>query len=130
MTKILLIDDEPDVRHVTDECLSVNGFNVEAPAVEHPDVSRAAAAAAISGDHDLIILDLRLPYLDPFELIQTANELRESPPIMILAGFLSLELESRLRALGVRTFLTKPFTFADLNSSVRECLTTAVPIRN
>ena len=49
---------------------------------------------------------------------------------MILAGFISIELRSRLRALGVPTFTTKPFTFSGLQSSVDECLAASVAMRN
>ncbi len=128
MPKILLIDDEPDVRHVTRECLSTKGFEVDIPAVEDSAISRSTVQAATTDGYDLIILDLRLPHLDPFDLIRSVNE-SEGPPIMVLAGFLSLELESSLRAAGVHSFTTKPFTFSDLLSSVEECMASSVAVR-
>ena len=122
MPRILLIDDEPDVRHVAIECLSIKGFDIDAPAVEDADISRSTMKAAVDDQYDLIILDLRLPHLDPFELIEAVKLSKDAQPIMILAGFLSIEIESRLRSLGVQTFTIKPFTFSDLLSSVDECL--------
>lgn len=122
MPRILLIEDEPDVRHVATECLATGDFCIDAPAVEDADISRATVEAAGAGQYDLIILDLRLPHLDPFELIEAVKSSKDGPPIMVLAGFLSIEIESRLRGLGVQTFTTKPFTFSDLLSSVDECL--------
>tara|TARA_B100001123_G_scaffold434610_1_gene561486 strand:+ start:260 stop:520 length:261 start_codon:yes stop_codon:yes gene_type:complete len=85
---------------------------------------------AVEGGYDLIILDLRLPHLGPFKLIRAVNETKDGPPIMILAGCISIELRSRLRALGVHTFTTKPFTFSGLRSSVDECLAASVAMRN
>ena len=128
MLKILLIDDEPEVRHVVTECLLAKDFHIDAPAVEDIDISRFTERAAVEGRYDLIILDLRLPHLDPLGLVEAVRKLEAPPPIMIIAGFLSLEIESRLRGLGVRSFTTKPFTFSALLSSVDVCLATSAPI--
>ena len=88
MLKILLIDDEPEVRHVVTECLLAKDFHIDAPAVEDIDISRFTERAAVEGRYDLIILDLRLPHLDPLGLVEAVRKLEAPPPIMILAGFL------------------------------------------
>jgi CheY-like chemotaxis protein len=117
--RILVIDDEPTVRTVIRVLLEARGFELDLPAVEHRSEAMAASRAARSGCYDAILLDLKVPFLDPVDLVERMTTGPVNTPTVIIAGFLHPELLQRLSALGVQHFLQKPFGSADLVAAVR-----------
>ena len=60
---------------------------------------------------DLLLLDIRMPYLDGYAVIEQLNAHlgEQTPPIVILTAQIDDETRQRALALGVRDFVTKPF---------------------
>lgn len=119
--RILLIDDEPDVRDVVTYCLSRPGYVVHAPAVEHPGVSDAACQSALFGSYHILLLDLQLPTIDPFDLLDRMISTASPTEPIAFAAFLPDEIRSALRAHGCNRFIEKPFTFSELLSEIDAC---------
>jgi CheY-like chemotaxis protein len=118
--KVLLIDDERDIRRIASLCLSrVGGFTVlEAGG------SAEGLALAESERPDVILLDVMMPGTDgPSTLL----ELRQRPataaiPVIFLtAKALQSEID-RLKALGARGVITKPFDPMSLAPLVKSIL--------
>lgn len=103
MIKVLIIDDDPDIRTVMNILLKKNGFEVET-------ASRREEALEILKDYDpsLILLDVLLSGTDGRELcqeIKTDQRLKDVPVIMISAHPGAAE---NIESYGAVDFLTKP----------------------
>ena len=102
--RILVVDDNPLTRELIARGLTQHGFAIEEAA------DGAGALAAAAGDISLILLDLRLPDVDAFEL---AERLRALPrggdvPLIAVTGVLSWAEESRIALAGFDDVIAKP----------------------
>lgn len=115
--RILVIDDDADLRHMVEVRFSAAGFEVlgAGSGAEGLELARRARPAAI-------ILDVNMPGIDGFE---TCRRLRREErtadiPVAILTTCTRIgELEEGLQA-GADTYLTKPFDGPELVAEVRE----------
>ncbi|TAN61640.1 MAG: response regulator [Magnetospirillum sp.] len=115
-TRILVIDDEPQIRKFMRISLAANGYEVT-----EAENAAQGIAAANSQQPDLLILDLGLPDLDGQEVISAVRE-RSDVPIVVLsvrAGELD-KVEALDR--GANDYIVKPFGVAELMARVRAVL--------
>ncbi|OAN51322.1 DNA-binding response regulator [Paramagnetospirillum marisnigri] len=115
-TRILVIDDEPQIRKFMRISLTANGYEV----IEAENAAQGIEAAN-SQQPDLLILDLGLPDLDGQEVISAVRE-RSDVPIVVLsvrAGELD-KVEALDR--GANDYIVKPFGVAELMARVRAVL--------
>lgn len=111
--RVLVIDDEADVRSVVARALKADGQTVSTAA----DIE--AARERVSEGTDLIVLDLRLP--DGFGL-DLCRELRAegaTVPILLLTALSQVALRVEGLDAGADDFLPKPFAVAELRARVR-----------
>lgn len=117
---ILIVDDEEVNLRLLGSMLSTAGYN-NLITVKDP---RDVLSLYRSHEIDLILLDINMPHMDGYEVMEqlTALEGGELPPIMMLTAQ-SMQ-ESRQRALdnGARDYVTKPFDASELLSRVRNLL--------
>ncbi|RAU21681.1 DNA-binding response regulator [Paramagnetospirillum kuznetsovii] len=114
--RILVIDDEPQIRKFMRISLTANGYEV----LEAENAAKGIEAAR-SQQPDLLILDLGLPDLDGQEVISAVRE-RSDVPILVLsvrAGELD-KVEALDR--GANDYIVKPFGVAELMARVRAVL--------
>lgn len=110
--RILVIDDEDDVRAVFDLALSRRGYEV----VLHGDGATAVRAAAET-DFRLAFVDIAMPGMDGVSVVRALREVSPSTHIVMITAFLDGALEPEDRedrvaqalALGARGCLRKPF---------------------
>lgn len=117
--RILVVEDDPDIRGLIVARLGMAGYAVKAVG------DGAAALAVCSGDTvpEVLVLDIGLPDVDGFELL---DRIRDLPTcIRTPAIFLSARVQEadilRGRAMGAQ-YLTKPFVARALLDRVREAL--------
>jgi len=111
--KILVVDDEPQIRRYLRTTLSHEGFEV----LEALDAQECESLAA-SHRPDLILLDLGLPDLDGIDLTRRLREWCDAPIIVISARG---QEEDKIQALdaGADDYLTKPFGTGELLARIR-----------
>jgi CheY-like chemotaxis protein len=120
MQRILVIDDEPQLRAVLKRFLEIEGYEVEVAAD-----GREALRIYAGKPADLVITDLIMPEK---EGIETIRELKDSYPgikIIAMSGGGRLGPETYLtlaRKLGAQRTLSKPFELKALGDAVRELL--------
>ncbi len=118
--KVLIIDDEPDVRSVARLSLGrVGGMDV----VELPG-GLTAVDTAIEQKPDVILLDLMMPEMDgvaTLEALRAHADTAAIPILFITAKAMPDEIR-RLKRLGALDVIVKPFDPMTLASSVREIL--------
>jgi two-component system response regulator ResD len=112
--RILVVDDEPNIRGVVEQYLRREGFETLSAADGEEAVARAE-------DADLVILDLMLPKLDGIEVCRQIRARRNVPVIMLTAK--SEEID-KLIGLGVGAddYVTKPFSPRELVARVQAVL--------
>ena len=101
--RILLVDDDDELRYAYATHLTANGFVVE----EAADVG-AASRSFEAARPDIAILDYRLPDGTAFDLLPKFKELEPTVPIIVLTGFGSMELGVALIKSGAEQCLAKP----------------------
>jgi DNA-binding response OmpR family regulator len=129
MSRVVLIEDDVEIRRLVAEALSEQGHDVES-AVTAMD----GLQLAIKRDPDLVVMDLGLPDLDGIELLRMIRSISEVPIIVITARGEDDMVVKTLDA-GADDYLTKPFSLTQLEARVRAVLrrgsmaTTEGPIR-
>lgn len=112
--RILVIDDEPEIRGFVSRSLEQHGYEVHTAADAGQGIGRA-----IEGEYDLVILDIVLPDLDGREAL--AAILRDNPgqAVMVLSSTIDVRTKVECLDLGACDYLTKPFSLAELGARVR-----------
>lgn len=117
MQRILVIDDDPNVTNALRRGLAYEGFAVDAAATGHEGLS-------VARDHapDLVILDLMLPGLDGFQVLQRLRAADATLPVLMLTARDQAADQVRGLEAGADDYVVKPFTFAVLVARVKALL--------
>ncbi len=121
--RVLVVDDEPDVRTVARRMLQRMGWQVEeADSGEAAQKLMEQPGAQIA----LALLDLTMPGMTGDELATLFRERYPELRIILMSGFSQQELPAHLQASGMVSFLAKPFTFSTLNAAVNSVLASSL----
>jgi len=121
--KVLIVDDEPDVRQLVRSALSY--ARQDLTAVEAADGDEALAMI-YSERPDLVVLDLALPKRDGFAVLEQVREKTDLPIIVLTARGLEDDKIKGLR-LGADDYLTKPFSPRELVARIESVLRRSSP---
>jgi DNA-binding response OmpR family regulator len=122
--RLLVVEDEPDLRSALVKGLAREGYAVDAARDGLEAVNRCQVFV-----YDCLVLDLNLPGLDGIEVCRRARE-RPDPPLVLMLTARDA-VESRVEGLdaGADDYLVKPFDFRELTARVRALLRRDVPDR-
>src|SRR5262245_17189260 len=111
MGRVLVVDDEPDVLLLCRLNLQQRGHEL----LEAPD-GTAALQLARAELPDAIVLDLMLPGMDGYQVLETlrGDPLTASIPVLVLTAKSLRADRERSHGLGASAFLTKPFLPSEL----------------
>ncbi len=116
---VLLVDDEISVLRVFHSGLSSAGYQ----ALQASDGAAALKVFEERGaEIALIVTDLAMPNLDGLGMVRTLREIGAGVACVVMAGAITSEQASALRALGVRHFLQKPFPIETLLDAIERAL--------
>jgi DNA-binding response OmpR family regulator len=119
MAKILIAEDEPDIRELVTFMLRFAGYEVVA-ASNGEDAVRTASREV----PDLVLMDVRMPRMtgyDACRLMKANPDLRDVPVVFLSAKGQESEIQTGLDA-GAEEYLLKPFSPAELTNRVRGIL--------
>src|SRR5687768_13456460 len=105
--RILLVDDEPNLRKVLGALLRQEGFEVHMEGDGEAALARLRAAP--SGTFDAVISDLRMPRLDGMGLLRAATTEDPDLPVIILTAHGTVDSAVEAVKLGAFDYLEKPF---------------------
>lgn len=95
------------------------GFAQEGYVVEVADNGEDALALGSRGGFDVVVLDLLLPKMDGWSVIQRLRAARVKTPVLVLSARGHVEDRVRGLQLGADDYLSKPFSFTELLARVR-----------
>ena len=115
--KILIVEDEPKTGDYLQQGLSEAGYTA--------DLARNGADGlhmALLEEYDLVILDVMLPALDGWQVLETMRHGGREMPVLFLTARDQVEDRVKGLELGADDYLVKPFAFAELLARVRTLL--------
>ena len=115
--KILIVEDEQKTGDYLKQGLSEAGFVV--------DLARDGLDGmhlALTDDYDLVVLDVMLPRLDGWQVLQRIREGGKHMPVLFLTARDQIEDRVKGLELGADDYLVKPFAFSELLARVRTLL--------
>jgi DNA-binding response OmpR family regulator len=116
MARVVLVEDDIEIRRLVAEALSAQGHDVESAAA-----ALEGLELAVKGKPDLVVMDLGLPDLDGTELLRMIRAVSEVPIIVITARGADEVVVKTLDS-GADDYLVKPFSVAQLEARVRALL--------
>ena len=116
--RILVVDDEADIRGLLSEILAEEGYEIEVAA----DAASARRAAARQ-EPDLVLLDIWMPDMDGISLLREWNEKHSLRcPVVMLSGHGTVETAVEATRLGAFDFVEKPLSIAKLLRTAERAL--------
>ena len=119
-SRIFIVDDEPVNLKLLDKILTSQGYS-QLVLIQDP---RECLARYLEVRPDLILLDINMPHLDGYEVMEQIRELNDpnAPPIIILTAQHGRDYLLKALSLGARDFVGKPFDRAELLMRVSNSL--------
>ena len=115
--RLLLVEDEPEIRDFLEQPLADAGYEVDAA-----KDGRTAIQLASGKKYDVLIVDLGLPDQDGIDLILQLRRSGISSPVLILSARRSVDDRVKGLEQGGDDYLTKPFALAELLARLRNLL--------
>jgi DNA-binding NtrC family response regulator len=115
--KILVIDDEPEFRSTLKDVLESKGYEVEGS----PYLA-TSVGWGLSGDYDLITIDLKMPEMNGIDVARLYSSMIPDTNLLVISGYLDKDSVESLEDMGVRHTLAKPVGISDLLKAVGDAL--------
>ncbi|MCP4494146.1 MAG: sigma-54-dependent Fis family transcriptional regulator [Gammaproteobacteria bacterium] len=120
--RILVVDDEPDIRILLKDILEDEGYLVDV--AEH---ARAANEIRDSAQPDLVLLDIWMPEIDGVTLLkQWKSDDSDDCPVVMMSGHGTVETAVEATRYGAYDFIEKPLSMAKLLNTVKAALGSVV----
>ncbi len=117
LMRVLLVDDDEQMRSSTQQALELAGFAVEPLAT-----AEAALALATPGFRGAVISDIRMPGMDGMSLLARLQEVDPEIPVILVTGHAEVPLAVQAMRSGAYDFIEKPFAVRDLANVLRRAL--------
>lgn len=119
--RVVIVDDEPPNVRLLERILEMFGCKQ----VYSTTDSRQALALCLEREPDLVLLDLHMPYVDGFTVIQqikAAMPDEACPPVLVLTADITLETKRRALAVGAKDLVTKPLDHSEVVLRIKNLL--------
>ncbi|MGW2650380.1 response regulator transcription factor [Streptomyces sp. NPDC001393] len=120
--RILVVDDEPEVRYAVEDGLAVEGYDVRGAAD-----GQAALAEVASWEPDALVLDVMLPGLDGLAVCRRLRAMGDRTPVLVLTALGSVSERVDGLDAGADDYLVKPFALDELVARIRALLRRSAP---
>jgi CheY-like chemotaxis protein len=100
---VLIVDDEPDVLLLFRLNLELAGWTTGLAADGEEALRRLRKER-----FDVVILDILMPVLDGFGVLEALKDEADAPPVVVVSAHLTESMKDRVTALGARVVLSKP----------------------
>jgi two-component system OmpR family response regulator len=115
--RVLVVDDEENIAFLVSSALRLDGYEIESAASGQETMARLGPFAP-----DLVVLDVMLPDVDGFTLLQRIRATGERMPVIFLTARDGTEDRVRGLTIGADDYVVKPFALEELLARVRSVL--------
>jgi len=118
-TKILIVDDEPDLVQTLQDRLEMNGYSIVAAGNGKEGLEKAAQEKP-----DIILLDVIMPIMDGLEMLEALRkhpEVKNCAVIMLTARSQRQDIV-RAKTCGIEDYIVKPFDLSELIEKIENVL--------
>lgn len=117
MTKVLLVDDEPEVTELVKRSLERRGFEVVVAST-----GQQALDLYPKGNPQVVLLDLGLPDINGRDVLKEVKAKAPQIKVMIMTGYTDPNTKKELISMGADYFLDKPIIPAKISDAIKETL--------
>lgn len=118
MARILVVDDENNIRMMLKLALTHVGHSIETAADGYEGLEKFGAGEG----WDLVLLDQRMPGMEGLEVLREMRKRRPDTHVLMITAFGTIDLATEAMASGATDFLRKPFTVETLRGAVTAAL--------
>jgi signal transduction histidine kinase len=115
--RILVIDDEPNIRGTLEEFLQLCGFDVDTAENGSHGLDMLGRRA-----YDLVVSDVRMPDVDGIAVIEWMKETCPEIPVIVISGYATVESTLHAMRLGAHDYIVKPFTLDQIRRTIDNAL--------
>ncbi|MBW2214611.1 MAG: sigma-54-dependent Fis family transcriptional regulator [Deltaproteobacteria bacterium] len=120
VARVLVVDDDPSIRKIIADRMRAQGHDVEV-AVD----GEAALVAIADFEPELMLLDMKMPKKDGFEVLEALRRSESPPQVVMITAHGNIERAVRAIQMGAADFIAKPFEAAQLDHIVSRVLEAA-----
>lgn len=117
MNKILIVDDERDIRRALEFVLSGEGYSIETASNGIEAVEKLK-----DGAFDLVITDIRMNGLDGFGVLEKSRKMSPATPVIMMTAFGSVESAVEAMKRGAADYIVKPFIHDEIKLTIGRIL--------
>ena len=114
---VLIVDDESDIINISQKILQESGYTVITARSGEEGI-----AQYLQNQVDLVLLDVSMPGIGGVKCLRHIMSLSSKAKVVIISGYLLSGQIEEAMTLGAKAFLTKPFSFEELRTTVRNVL--------
>jgi CheY-like chemotaxis protein len=118
---ILVVDDEAAIRRITQTSLETYGYRV---LTASDGIEAIALYAQHKKEISLVVIDMMMPNMDGLTTIRTLRKIKPQVKIIAVSGLASNDKLAQVATLGVKTFISKPYTTEELLNTINGVLST------
>ncbi len=111
--KILVVDDDPEVRMVTRDFLLSKGYEVAVA-----EGGREALRMLDASPPDVVLLDVAMPDMDGMETLKRIVATHPAMPVIMVTANADIEITSKVLQLGAADYVPKPFDLDYLDQAI------------
>jgi len=111
--KILVVDDDPEVRMATRDFLSSKGYEVVVA-----EGGREALRLLDASPPDVVLLDVAMPDMDGMETLKRMVATHPAMPVIMVTANADIEITSKVLQLGAADYVPKPFDLDYLDQAI------------
>ena len=114
---VLIVDDEDALRTILSGELTSSGYEVATAADGDEGIEQVK-----SQKFDLVLLDIKMPKVDGFEVLKFIKKERPGVKVIMLTGFADLKNAIESKRYGAEDFVSKPYDLVDLLTTIERVL--------
>lgn len=116
-SKVLVVDDDPEILAVLTELLKKEGHMVTACAT-----GAATISAASEDQFDVVLADIRLPDMDGLAILRTFQKISPDAAVILMTAFGTVEMAIQAIKAGAYDYVPKPFKLDEVRIAVQRAL--------